>query len=285
MSQPDEFGTPRDLAAAYALGALSADEERVFEAHLAQDAATRQDVAEFREVVALLALAAPESADMRRDLRDRVAATARGREGARAGRRESATEPSAGVVRVPPSRPRALAPLYGSLAASLLLAAWLGWQRAELGRTVADLRAQLQNETTKLAARERTLNSIFEPGVELYRLTAVSGETGPIVQFFWDRKNNRAMVHSSGVRELPTDREYQLWFIQDGKAVPSVTFRPEPGGHAQLDGVTVPTGATISAAALTEEPAGGSQQPTSPIYMVGSLEPPAPARPGGRAGA
>lgn len=287
MSEQDEFGTPRDLAAAYVLGALSPEEQRVFEAHLAGDPAARHDVAEYREVVALLALAETGAAEMRADLRERVAATVRGRqgrEGARARGRERNLVEGARRATIPPARPRALAPLYVVLAASLLAAVWLGWQRSELDRTVRDLRVQLQDRTTRLAERERTLDAILEPGTELYQLTAASGEPGPIVQLFWDRNTNRAVVHSFGVRDLPSGREYQLWFIKDGKPVPSVTFRPEAGGHAKLDRVAVPTDGVLSAAAVTEEPTGGSPQPTSPIYLVGSLERQRPA-PGGRAGA
>ena len=47
---------PLDLAAAYALGALSPDEAQRFEAFLATSAEAQREVAEYREVAALLAL-------------------------------------------------------------------------------------------------------------------------------------------------------------------------------------------------------------------------------------
>ena len=48
--------SPPDLAAAYALGALSPDEARRFEAFLATSPEAQREVAEYREVAALLAL-------------------------------------------------------------------------------------------------------------------------------------------------------------------------------------------------------------------------------------
>src|SRR4051812_48132549 len=54
--------SPLDLAAAYALGALPADEARRFEAFLATSPEAQRDVAEYRETAALLALAGPEAA-------------------------------------------------------------------------------------------------------------------------------------------------------------------------------------------------------------------------------
>ena len=56
MSTPDDASI-RDLAAAYALGALSPEETRAFEAYLAGSPEARQDVAELRETAALLAVA------------------------------------------------------------------------------------------------------------------------------------------------------------------------------------------------------------------------------------
>jgi anti-sigma-K factor RskA len=67
-------------------------------------------------------------------------------------------------------------------------------------------------------------------------------------------------------------KAYQLWFITDGKPVPSVTFQPEPSGHAMAEGIPVPTDGTVGAAALAVEPEAGSAQPTSPIVLVGTLQ-------------
>jgi hypothetical protein len=50
-----------------------------------------------------------------------------------------------------------------------------------------------------------------------------------------------------------------------------VTFKPEATGHAKVEQVAVPTDGKVSAAAITVEPETGSQQPTSPILLVGAL--------------
>jgi anti-sigma factor RsiW len=76
MSHPEQ-DSPQDLAAAYALGALSPEEARRFEAYLAGSPEAQREVAEYREVAALLALAGPESVPAP-DLRDRVLGGGRG---------------------------------------------------------------------------------------------------------------------------------------------------------------------------------------------------------------
>lgn len=256
-----EFGTPRDLAAAYALGALDADEAKAFEALLARDAGLAREVAEYREVAALLALGEPASQPTP-GLRARVLA--------------AAPTPSIGASRVSPgASPKNWMPW--ALAASLLAAAWLGAGRARLGQRLEEVSALLAQRDTALVARDtlianrdRTLNALLAPGVELYQLTA-TGDPVPGVQLFWDRKRNTAIIHSFGVKPLPDDRAYQLWFIQDGKPVPSVTFRPAADGRASVESIAVPPGAGVTAAAVTEEPLGGSPQPTSAIYLLVKL--------------
>ena len=64
----------RDLAPAYALGALDAEEARAFEAAMAMSPELRQEVAEYRELNAVLAAgqAAPPTAALRGRLLDRV---------------------------------------------------------------------------------------------------------------------------------------------------------------------------------------------------------------------
>ncbi len=198
-----EFGTPRDLAAAYALGAL--------------DAAGGEGV--------------------------RGASRTRRRAGTRSGRvpggRGTAGPGRAGLsptdglrARVlagaPPRRSAAAPPTQAgfnwmpwALAAALLLAAWMGAGRARLGARLDEAYALLSRRDTLLAERDtllevqqRTLDALLAPGVELYQLTA-TGDPVPGVQLFWDRKRNRAIIHSFGVKPLP-DGPYVSALVHPG---------------------------------------------------------------------
>lgn len=154
--------------------------------------------------------------------------------------------------------------LWGALAASLLAA-------VGLGANLLSLRGQVAALETELAERLATLNSILEPGVRLYQLTA-SGDPDPGIQLFWDRQRNLAIVHGFRLKPVSRGHAYQLWFIKDGKPVPSITFKPESTGHVRIERIPVPSGGSLSAAAVTVEPESGSLQPTSPIVLLGPLE-------------
>ena len=253
---------PLDLAAAYALGALSAEEAARFEAFLATSAEARREVAEYREVAALLALGG-EAAVPGDALRARLLA--------RIGEDEARALPATAAARkrgVP----------WLALAASLLLAVGLGAAlvsaRGRLAAIETELAARdrsLAETQRQLSEREATLGSILEPGVQLFQLTA-SGDPEPGIQLFWNRAQHRAIVHGYRLKAVPSGHAYQLWFIMDGKPVPSVTFKPEANGDASVGRIPVPSDGTVSAAAITIEPESGSAQPTSPIVMVGTLQ-------------
>jgi anti-sigma-K factor RskA len=257
MSHP-EHESLQDLAAAYALGALSPEEARRFEAHLAGSPEAQREVAEYRDVAALLALASPGTPPAA-DLRERVLARLR-------------TQPaSASGVRRRPSRP------WGALAAALVAVLGLGFGYVQL-REGRDLRARLAQtmerlaETSeRLASREATLDRILGPGVQMAQLTA-GGDPDPGVQLFWDRERHRAILHGYRLEPVPAGRAYQLWFIRDGAPVPSVTFKPEPNGQVNVEEIPLPADGELSAAAVTVEPESGSPQPTSPVLLVGPLE-------------
>jgi anti-sigma-K factor RskA len=255
--------SPQDLAAAYALGALSADEARRFEAFLATSPEARREVQEYREVAALLALSgseAPPGGALRQRVLARVA--------------EQTGSPRAAAA----ASPRAAPPRWMALAASLLAVVGLGAAlistRARLGAIESELTARnqaLAEAERRITEREATLNSILEPGVQLFQLTS-TGDPDPGIQLFWDRQRNRAILHGFRLKPVPEGRAYQLWFIKDGKPVPSITFKPGSSGSARAEQIAVPTDGAVSAAAVTVEPESGSPQPTSPILLVGSLK-------------
>jgi anti-sigma-K factor RskA len=260
--------SPQDLAAAYALGALSADDARRFEAFLATSPEAQREVQEYREVAALLALGGPESAaqsSLPPSLRERVLA--------RVADQKARSLPAAPRAAV--SRSSAV---WVALAASLLLAVGLGAglvsARAKLAAVETELATRntaLAQTTQKLTEREATLSSILEPGVQMFQLTS-SGDPEPGIQLFWNRQRHEAIVHGFRLKPVPAGKAYQLWFIKDGAPVPSVTFRPEADGDAKVQGIPVPEGGSLSAAAVTVEPEGGSAQPTTPVLLVGPLK-------------
>ena len=251
----------KDLAAAYALGALDPAEARSFETFLATSPEARREVAEFREVATLLATAAGAEPRPSSDLRDRVLARV-------------------AKEKVVPLRPATARPNWvpWASAAAVLLAVGFGLQSIALRRQVAErdaaiaeLRRDFGTTQAQLAAREATLNAILEPDVRLTTLTSTS-TPAPVIQLFMNPKKRVALIHAFNLQPIESGRVYQLWFIpKGGKPIPSVTFNAEPTGHAMVQEVAIPEAPNLAVAAVTNEPAGGSPQPTTQPILVGTI--------------
>jgi hypothetical protein len=76
-----------------------------------------------------------------------------------------------------------------------------------------------------------------------------------------------ALVDVSGLRDLPADRTYQLWVLAGSNARSVTLLNQAADGQPQV--WAAPTQAGDTAIGITEEPATGSPQPTSPpIWAV-----------------
>lgn len=239
-----------ELAAPYALGALDAEERARFEAHLATCAECRGEVQSLREVAALLAESAP-AATTPATLRERVLKEAR-------------------HVRPIGARRAARGPWLAA-AACVVLALGMGYayrrERAELKQTMASLAASRDT----IARQDSLIATIFSPDV----VTAALAATGqaPSARVYWNPPRHRVVMAVFNLPPAPQGRTYQLWAIPHGKNPVSLgVFNTATDGRltAAMD---VPIGLTFEVTAVTEEPAGGSPQPTQTPFLVGKVSP------------
>ena len=251
---PNNLG---DMAAAYAIGALDADEIKAFEALMAQSAEARRAVDEYREVGALLAHGAPPaqpSPDLRKRLMARVQAE-KARSGAN-GKRTMATS-------------QWLA--WAAAAAGLIVGSVQTVRLLDLGDRLAGVESQAQTLARELQERQAMLDQILEPQTMLIVLTATDARP-PGMRIFWNRAANTVLINAFALSPVAAGRAYQLWFLDaDGNPIPSSTFNADSSGNyvATLPGP--PANVTFAAAAVTEEPASGSPQPTTTPILFGRV--------------
>lgn len=238
------------FAAAYALDAMDAGEREEFETHLAGCERCQAELAEMREVAAALAHAAPAAAPPPA-LRERVLAEARQVRPITAARR--------------PERAPRLAWL--ATAASVALALLAGWQYRQARQESATLAREYASAREALAQRDSLLGALLAPQVQTIQLTA--GEHAPSVRLFWNRERNLVVMTAANLPPAGPGRTYQLWGIAAGHDPVSLgTFDASPSGEARL-AVAVPAELQLAVSAITEEPEGGSPQPTTTPFLVG----------------
>ncbi|MDX3454847.1 anti-sigma factor [Streptomyces sp. ME02-8801-2C] len=266
------------LAAPYALDALDPDERRRFEKHLSRCDACTAEVRLLSEDAVRLAwsTAAQPPFAMRDRVLSAIRATPQESPGQSAAhsparapgrsaeppRRRSHQLPAHvwGTEPLPPARraPR-MRPLFAPLAtltaaAALVVAALFAVQNAQTQDKLDTAQAQAREIADVLSAPDA--RSTTDRDARGQGITAIASAS-----------EGRAVVTLSGYGELPSDRVHQLWLMR-----PDV--QPRSLGLFKGDTPLVATGLdkTATSLAVTVEPDGGSEQPTSAPVVQLALE-------------
>jgi anti-sigma-K factor RskA len=228
-----ESETIHELTAAYALNALSGDEEREYEDHLRHCARCRDELTALQEAAMSLAYI-PEGPAPSSGLRDRII--------------DSALAERPNVV---PMRRRWTTPaLAAAAAAAAGVAIGLGIWASSLSGDLSDQRA--------VAANQANVIALLTGRVQQF---PVDGADGTLVV---DRQGDGALV-LAGLAAAPAGKTYEAWVIADGHALPAGTFNG--GGDTSVHKLTraVPSGAQV---AITVERLGGVSAPTTEPFAT-----------------
>jgi anti-sigma-K factor RskA len=268
-----------EQAAPYALGALDDDDRASFEQHLATCAQCAAEVRELQEVAGLLATTAKSVAPPPA-LRDRILADARAVHPISA-----ASAKSSGAATAPQvdSQPRAGAKagikdrnpvlLWLTAAASILVAVSIGVRyqsertvRVGIEQQLESVRTALDSTAAALASRDSLIANLVGPDVQAVSVSGAGPH--PSAKYFLDKRASRMVFVANALPPARAGRIYQLWGIEAGKSPVSLgTFNTDSGGRA-LTSVGVPAGLRIAITAVTDEPAGGSAQPTTTPFLA-----------------
>ncbi len=136
-------------------------------------------------------------------------------------------------------------------------------------------RAVRQQATRALAAaqdsvagRDSLIATLLSPDVG----TAALAATGqpPSARLFWIPSRHRVVIAVYRLPPAPAGRTYQLWAIAKGKPVSLGIFNTAADGSLRAV-LSVPPDLAFQVTAVTEEPAGGSPQPTQQPFLIGKL--------------
>jgi len=263
VSEHDQF---RELIEGYALGSLDQSERTEMETHLASGCAEcAAALAEARWLVTQLVYLAP-AAEPSEMLRARLLQTVRA---------EGANATSAAAPRAKTAIPFWM---WAGVAALLLLTAYSTWNAKRMSDQITDLNVQLSEAVKQRELQQQELTAAKHEAVIL---------TAPESKKFMIWPNDKQMpkleaawhpdmgIYVTG-QKVPMpgkNRVLQLWLIsKSGKPMPSRTFWPDAKGKVDLMVDDPPeVMAETKALAVTEEPMGGSPQPTSTPMWVGGV--------------
>src|SRR5579862_566292 len=255
----------------YALGVLEGEERAELEAHLAKSGdKCVAGVAEARWMVSQLAHAAPDTqppAALRGRIMDAV---------------KTSADPARAVV--PLEKPK-------SSTQGAIFPAWAWVAAAALALITGYTIRQMNNQNDQLAQLRKEMklatlqNQALQNQLDMDRMVAMvmmSPDSTPLKLMPKDK--NMPMVHAylhphigvaitaDQMPSIPSARTLQLWFVpKNGKPVSAAIFHADALGQiAFVAPVTLPRN-EIAALAVTDEPAGGSPQPTTPIAWMAQV--------------
>ena len=247
MSERDD-----DLTGAYALDALTPEERSAFERRLAASESLRTEVGELTDTAARLGLAVPAEAppaSLKAGLMAQIAQTPQLPA-------QEAPSPAATPAEAKAQARWFRRPAVALAAAAAAVALVIG------GGVLANITARSgvqQEQADQLAA----LNAADDVQ---HISTGVEG--GGNATLVYSVQLATSAVILDGVAELPADRTYELWYIDDAGARPAglMDVDATASNWRVLDGEF----SADDVVGVTVEPAGGSEQPTTdPIVVLG----------------
>ena len=285
---------PADLAGAYALNALSADEKAAYERYLATSADARREADSLEGTAAELGFAvepvqpppalrtsvlaaiasAPqlprqETADTvaATDIAPPVAATAQNTPNAQPVRPASA--PAAPTTKAATTRPAGSAerkaarrwysqPVSFAVAAVALVAVLLG---------VNTVTSALNNGNGLTQAVQLAhITAQPDSQRETIKLTNINDDQQVVATLVWSGQLGQSALIVDGLASLTDEQIYELWYIGEDGPISAGTFNTDRSGESWriLDG-TMSAGDAVG---VTVEPAGGSEQPTTDPLIV-----------------
>lgn len=276
-----------ESVAAYAVGALDADERRAFEEHLASCEQCAAELAALRKVTTGLAMSVEPMAPPA-DLKARTIARATGQP--QAVRRDTPAAAPVGTIvhtRTPTMGRSPLAWLAAAAGIAIAIGAGIySWslrselravqQLADDASTQADrLRAQLLNVRQDNAKLTQTLGILGAPDVVRVDLKGQGDAAASTAQVYWSASRGVLLMNAANMPALDAGRVFELWAIPPGTGA-----APQAAGLFKVDAVgfvtiVAPPPSLFPAAdafAITVEPTGGSAQPTMPIVLVGKTK-------------
>ena len=191
------------------------------------------------------------------------------------------SERAATTSQVPtPSRPPLPVWICAAVAAALLFAFYNAYEARVTNATIQQTRVALEKQihmqqatARELAAARREALILTDP--KSLKIAMLAGKKGlPMLRATWN-PGLGLVVSGQKLQNPSVNRTLQLWLIPkaaEAKPLPSLTLRPSADGNFDLLVANPPDspGAT-KALAITDEPEGGSPQPTTAPIWTGAV--------------
>lgn len=279
---------------AHALDSLDENERRELDALLADDALLRAEFDELRETAAALSFAAEPlepSANVRSRIFEKIRQTPQIEkpkftviEGGK--NKSAAKEPV--TFTIAEARGRGFWNTFSkvvAVAASIAVII-LAYSLINATRQNARAQAEIAGLNQRITQTEQNLNKtsgelaqiraeremLASPQTIVASLGGTENSPQARARLVFDKQTGKAFLYVEGLPDAPAGKAYQIWWISDPtKPAPGGTFKTHDNGKGELRDQIPSKDLNAGVFAVTLEPEGGSDAPTSKPYLVSKL--------------
>lgn len=138
---------------------------------------------------------------------------------------------------------------------------------------IAQQEATIRALQTEVERKEELLTILEARDVDLVIMDGMA-EMSPngYGKVVWDKEGGNALLQVANIPTVPSDKDYQLWFIVNGQPLSAGVFAVnDPGRDNFFKIEQLQSSASEGAFAITMEPKGGMPQPTGDMYLLGNM--------------
>ena len=147
-------------------------------------------------------------------------------------------------------------------------------QLAAVESLLSEQQQRLIALTSDLQMKEEVLNVLQSPKIEMVIMNGQEANPAGYGKIIWDPVRKLAILQVSKLPAVPTDKDYQLWYLDKQKKPVSAgvfTVAEQNEQFFRVSTIPIPDSKKdISAFAVTIEPKGGVPQPTGAMYLMGT---------------
>jgi hypothetical protein len=137
--------------------------------------------------------------------------------------------------------------------------------------TLLNEKNQLTADNNDIRAKYSDLSSniglLSSPQMIKISMAGVKGKENNLATVYWNSVTKDVYLIANKLPEVPSDKQYQLWAIVDGKPVDAGLLSKDCNGVCKLKNIP-----SAQAFAITLEKAGGVASPTlSEMYVLGKV--------------
>jgi anti-sigma-K factor RskA len=141
-------------------------------------------------------------------------------------------------------------------------------EMAKLSKEKTYMQTEVDNQQKNLDKMEQQFAVLTDPNNQSVTLKGLDLSPNSMATVFWNNANKDVYLYVNNLPAPPTDKQYQLWAIVDGKPVDAGIFNVGEGETLQK----MKSFTNAQAFAVTLEKKGGSPAPTmEAMYVMGTV--------------